>query len=140
MVEQGPWAREVKDYHPDRTALVRLDGFLSQKVLCFNGQWVSRGDAIKYIANVAHGVHSTDPKAPNHELLKKIRYIATISLEGGKPLISFDPKAVATDEKPLAVNRRALDFILLQLMSAARYLTISPDILRLEDIIRQETL
>jgi hypothetical protein len=126
MADPGARAREVPDYQPGRTASVRLDGFLSQRVICFNGQWVSRGDIIKYVANVAHGVHSGDPKEPNHALLSKIRYIATMKVENETPELFFNPQLIATGDKPLVFNRSALDLVLLQLISAVRYLTISP--------------
>jgi hypothetical protein len=45
----------------DRTCEVRQDGFLSQKVICLNGQWATRRNVIKYVANVAHGVHTGSP-------------------------------------------------------------------------------
>ncbi len=141
MIEPGSRARKPPPgYTPGRTVPVRIDGFLSQRVTCFNGQWVSRADIIKYVAHVAHGVHSGDPKEPNHELLKKIRHIATMNLDGEIPQVSFNPGAIALDDKPLVINRAALDFVLIQLISAVRYLTISPDVIRLEESIRQERL
>lgn len=138
MMEQSSQVRNVNDYEPGRTAEVRIDGFLSQKVICFNGQWVSRGETIKYIANIAHGVHSGTAKEPNEELLRRIRHIATISLENELPTLSFNSSALANDEKPLSINRKAIDFVLVQLISAARYLTISPDVQKLEELIRNE--
>jgi hypothetical protein len=139
-VEPGTSARSVPDHHPDKIVMLRLAGFLSQRVVCFQGSWVTRGDVIKYIANVGHGVHSGDPKEPNHDLLKRIRYAATVKIDDGHPSISFNPNSVAVDDKPITVDRSAMDFILLQLMSAARYLTTSPDVIRLEKIVQEEVL
>jgi hypothetical protein len=138
MVEQGSQPRSVPGFEPGKTVSVRLDGFLSQRIICFNGQWVSRADVIKYVANVAHGVHSGDPKEPNHALLRKIRYIATMRLDGNTPGLSFNPHMIDPEDKPLVIDRGALDFVLIQLISAVRYLTISPDIIQLEETIRQE--
>jgi hypothetical protein len=134
-------ARKISSsYEPGKIVPLRVDTFLSQKVICFEGQWVSRADVIKYIANIAHGVHSGDPKEPNHELLKRIRYVATMKLDGSLPTLSFNPQAaVAATEKPLAIDRSALDFVLIQLISTARYLVISPDVHRLEEIIKAPT-
>jgi hypothetical protein len=39
--EHGNKVRNVPDFRSGRTASVRLKGFLSQRVICFNGQWVS---------------------------------------------------------------------------------------------------
>ena len=66
----------------ERTALVRLDGFLSQKILCLGGEWVSRGAVIKYVANVASGVHSTVPEDPEHLLIARIRNCVTQKKSG----------------------------------------------------------
>ena len=140
MAEAPPRARQVDGYQPGRNTEVRMDGFLSQKIICVNGQWATRGDAIKYIANIAHGVHSGTAREPKEELLHRARYMATISLDSMIPTISYDVNASTSGERPINVDRRALDFVLVQLASAARYLTISPDIQRLEEIIRSETL
>jgi hypothetical protein len=48
----------LADFNPERTIDLRIDNFLSQRVLCFQNQWVTRQDAIKYIGNIASGVHS----------------------------------------------------------------------------------
>jgi hypothetical protein len=138
MAELDSRPRDIPDYEPMRTTEVRLDGFLSQNVICFNGQWISRSDIIKYVANVAHGVHSGDPKEPTQSLLQKIRYAATVKLDGETPTLSFDIQAIVAGDKPLVVNRTAVDFVLIQLISAVRYLTISPDLILLEEIIRRE--
>jgi hypothetical protein len=141
--------RQVPGYVPERVISVRLDGFLSQRIICFNNVWISRADVIKYVANVGHGVHSGDPREPKHELIKIIRHIATVHMDDSgvftmtfdqQLLRSTDPKPQpSTDtDKPLAINKSAMDIVLIQLMSAIRYLTTSPDILRLEEIIRQE--
>lgn len=144
MVDEANRARDVPGYHPDQRVMVRLDGFLTQKVICFEGEWATRADAIKYIANVAHGVHSGEPREAAHALLRKIRYAAHISmgldptLNQEIPSLNFNIEAFGDTDKPIATNRSAIDFVLLQLLSAASYLTSSPDVIRLEEIIRAE--
>jgi hypothetical protein len=59
-----------------RTVELRLDGFLKQRVLCLEGQWVGRRDVIKYIANVASGVHSGTQATPLDETIWRIRHVA----------------------------------------------------------------
>src|SRR4051812_40743305 len=119
ILQEGAHSRSVKGYRQGSTVSIRLDGFLSQKIICFEGRWVSRADVIKYVANVAHGVHSGDPKEPNHGLLKKIRYIETVKLNGGNLTLNFNPKASGSSDKPIEIDRSALDIILIQLISAA---------------------
>src|SRR3954453_15394562 len=45
------------DFDRNKIISLSLDGFLTQKVMCFQGEWASRAETIKYVANVAHGVH-----------------------------------------------------------------------------------
>ena len=116
---------------------LRHDGFLSQKIVCFQGQWLARADIIKYVAHVGHGVHSGEPKEAAHELVRRIRYVATIKL-ADMPIINFNPQAIQVGEKPIQIDRDALDFVLIQLVSAARYLTTSPDVIRLAKKSRSE--
>lgn len=147
-VNRGKQTRPI-DYQPGKTVQLALDNFLAQKVVCFEGEWVTRADTVKYIANVALGVHAGSPKEPKHELLRKIRYIATIKFgvppgpvppgaPSEMPIITFNPKAIVNDDKAVVVDRQALDFVLIQLMSTAHYLSISPDIQELEMIIKRE--
>jgi hypothetical protein len=148
-VNPGNQARPIEGYEPGKTIELPLDNFLAQKVVCFEGEWITRADTVKYIANVALGVHAGSPREPKHELLKKIRYIATIkfgvppgSVSSGAPvqmpIMTFNPNAISNDDKAIAVDRQALDFVLIQLMSTGRYLTISPDIQELEVVIKHE--
>jgi hypothetical protein len=142
----GAWAVNegerplAEDYQPDGTVSLRIDRFLAQKVICFQGRWISRADVIKYIANVAHGVHSGSPKEESHEVLRKIRHVFTIKLAHDGPEVSFDQSAIRYGDKPINVDRDALDFVLIQLISAAHYLTVSPDVTALENIIQKEDL
>jgi hypothetical protein len=62
---------------------VRLDGFLNQPVLCFDGTWLSRKDAVKYIANHASGVHSKTPVEPIDLVLARIRRCVRYSRHTG---------------------------------------------------------
>jgi len=52
---------------------MQLHGFMSQRVLCFNGYWVTRGEVIKYVANIGSGVHSGTPMTQSDETISRIR-------------------------------------------------------------------
>jgi len=138
-VNTGSVARPMPNYDPERTVQVKMSGFLSQKVICFQGKWVSRSDVIQFVAKVGFGVHSDRPKSSAHELLRAIRHIAYIKIENGTPSLVFAPNNIRPDEKPISVDRHAIDFVLLQLISCARYLTMSPDLIHLEEIIKVES-
>jgi hypothetical protein len=134
------WTLEgLRGDQPETLISLRLDGFLSQPVLYYDRQWISRAEVIKFVANVAGGVHSGDPKEPDHIVLQKIRQIGGFWLKDGQPALRVHRRPFVPDApKALDVNRYGVDFVLLQLMAAARYLTISPDIIELEQIIRAE--
>jgi hypothetical protein len=135
----GPGTGKGFNFKHDETKLIPLsiDQFLSQKVLCYKGEWVNRRDVIKYIAHVGHGVHSFDVDGRSEEILKKIRHALHYTFgEDGGLKINFN--VLVFSDQSMWVDRNAMDVVLLQLLSAARYLTISPDIVRLEEVIRTE--
>jgi hypothetical protein len=73
------WRGEGED--APRTIILKQDSFLSQGVLYFDGKWIKRRDIIKYVANVAGGVHSDQPTEISEKLLHKIRQIVLLSQE-----------------------------------------------------------
>jgi hypothetical protein len=137
LVDHPPVRRSIAGYDPDKTVSLTFDQFNRQRVICFQGKWVTRRDVITYVANVGGGVHSGDPKEPVHELIRKIRHAATIKLENDEVKVTFNINTLALDDK-MVVDRNAIDFILLHLISAAQHLTASPDVLRLEKVINYE--
>jgi hypothetical protein len=117
---------------------LRLDGFLSQKILCLNGEWVSRAATVKYIANVAHGVHSGDAKEKSQEIIRRMRHMMHLSLEDQRFNIDVWRTTITRDDPPLILSRDALDIASFQLASTAQYLLSSPSVLQLEEFIRHE--
>jgi len=59
--------------YADACTEVRLDNFLSQRVLYLSGSWATRRGVIKYVANVASGVHTRDAKTKDDMLIEDIR-------------------------------------------------------------------
>lgn len=144
-VNEGPSARELTGYSPDARVPLRIETFQNQRVLCFRGQWVSRADIIKYVANVAHGVHSGQPKEISHLLIRKIRAACTIDMihqspgpgmpEVNMPRISFNPEVLAPVDLIIQLNPRKVDIALMHLISTGQFLTSSSDVIELERII-----
>jgi hypothetical protein len=63
------------------------------------------------------------------------------SSESGQGVISVTMNAGAfpgQNHFPVADNRVGVDFVFMQMLAAARYVTISPDIIALEEIIRTQ--
>jgi len=123
-----------------REVPVNVDGFLNQRVFYFSGQWITRAQVIKYVANVAGGVHSGAHKEPTDDLLHHIRQIMKLSMTNGEPALSLNPRALSHGAVPILEDRDGLDFLLLQMMAAVRCLLVSPDMIELETIINNERI
>jgi hypothetical protein len=136
-LEKGSFATEIQGWQPGSEVSLRLDTFRDQRVLYAQGRWVTRGDVIKYVANVAHGVHSSDPKDWQHELIRFVRYAITAG-KGDVPEISLNENAIIGPDELFPPDRTRIDVTLLQLIAAARYLTRSPQVQALEAIIGEE--
>lgn len=137
IMEAGPRERALPNFRPDDRATLSIEPFQNQKVLCFEGQWVTRADLIKYVANVAHGTHSGTPK---NEVARRIRLIRSalrvqINSDDGVPEIGFNWNALVTDDGPIQFRPDVIDLALLSLISTAQFLTTSPDVFELERII-----
>lgn len=140
QVVEGPTARDFPGY--DYEAKIRFPGetFQNQRVLCFQGDWVSRADIVKYVANVAHGVHSGVPKEPAHLIIRHAREMVTIDMidspNGGvMPRTSFTQKILGEEDLPFNDDPRQLDIALMLLLSTAQLITSSPDVIALEKAI-----
>jgi len=117
-----------------------LRGFLTQQVLYYGRRWISREEIIKYVANVASGVHSGDRDRDEvFNLLHQARQMCAVySFEGKPSLRVYQPMRIVNSETPLDIDKDGVDFVFMQILSSARYLSMSPDIIALEEIIRHE--
>ena len=128
------------DFDIARTVDLRLDNFVAQHVLCHRNRWISRGAVIKYMANIASGVHSGAPKTAEEILLSWIRnnnYL-TLRSDGG---VHLDISAGGEDHdynSRFIYKPNAIDPLLVEVLSAAHFLTTSPDVTELERIIIAE--
>lgn len=149
MLSTGQSSQEPDHFNYEQTVSLPLDNFLAQKVLCLKGNWTSRREVIKYIANIASGVHSGVPKEADHLLLDQIRNAATYSVipvppEYGEPAgatmpsYTFNLEVLKDSEKEFAYSAGAIDPVLVELLAVAHLLTISPDIGKLESNIKLE--
>lgn len=124
-----------------RCAAVRLDGFLAQHVICFHGEWISRRAIIKYVANVASGIHSGTPTDREDTILAHLRRSSHIRLDDRGihvhlPDVVNDRSRQEISFRPLAPN--SIDPVLIELLSAAHFLSVSPDIVELERLVKIE--
>ena len=118
---------------------LKTKDFLSQRVLYFSKKWASRRDVIKYVANTASGVHSDEPKDPVGRLLVNIRKSVSYSVDKkGGVNVQFFPDGFILDEIEFMYKPEVLDPVLIEILASARFLTLSPDVARLEAVIRRE--
>lgn len=71
-------------------------------------------------------------------MLAQASLCASIRLEGKTPAIIMDYAALEGDAKPKPYNPKSIDPVLMEIFATAYFLDISPDILNLERIIREE--
>ena len=100
--------------------------------MSFEGQWVSRSDVIKYVANVISGVQSGKLKTDTDSLINRIRHAVTLSVVGDKTTIAFNPDVFHKIDLPIQYDPKAIDPVLFELLVTIHMLVNSPDIVRLE--------
>ncbi len=139
MGQAGRRPSPLDGYNPGERVEVRLDGFNHQRVIYFQNTWITRADVIKYVANVAHGVHSGRPREEAHRLLQLARKAAHIEITSGAVSVSFNPRRALFGEDPeFKADPKAIDCVLLELLAAATFLTESNSVLALEASIKAE--
>jgi hypothetical protein len=138
IVDRGPNRREILNLDPDKTVDLRLDGFLAQHVLCLEGRWVSRGDVIKFMANVASGVHSGTPESSGDAAIARIRRSVSYYTADDRIKINFDIGALFNADPPFRYSPSAIDPVLFELLAAIHYLLLSPDTAKLEAVVSAE--
>jgi len=145
MIEQGAGPRRpLPGFHPGRTVDLCLDGFLSQPVLCFQGEMVSRARTIEYVANIGSAAHSGSPETATankrnaYKILSRIRSVASYSVSAGVPTIAMNVTAITGDDPHFTYTPRAIDPVLLELLAATHYVVISDDTAKLEQVVLEE--
>jgi hypothetical protein len=135
----------AKDYDPDRRIELRIDNFLAQPVLCYFRKWITRKATIKYIANVASGVHSGEAATEEEKLIERVRQACSYNIRNGKvevhvlPELGLDSANIEiAPDKEINFTAAEIDPVLVEVLAAAQLLTISPDVSKLEEIVRIE--
>lgn len=125
-----------------------MDSYLSQPVICLRGEWATRRDVIKYMANIASGVHSGHAREDIDRLLNRIRRAARYSSVLVPPELgaapgeraagyNFNLDAVDSD-LPFEYSAANIDPVLVEILAAAHCLSVSPDITKLEAVVTKE--
>lgn len=138
---QGPRA-----YFPSNSFLkgettdLRLDNFMSDKVVWYERNWFTRQQMLLYVAYYGQGVHFKGKPDAGLEALRHIRRIMTLSYDAKRKAVEID---INTPDRPIHPEakiraKRGLELPYLHMLATARYLTSSPDVLALEAIIAEE--
>ena len=141
-------ASPSKAHDPTATVELHLSNFMEQRVLCYDGKWVTRREVIKHIANVGSGVHSDTPKKREDKLIEHIRGVCSFSISDkgvdahilpelgpNSPRVKITPKA---ERAAVDFTAAVIDPVLIEVLATAKLLIDSPDIKKLEAIVRQE--
>ena len=128
----------VDDFERDRTVTLPLENFLKQRVLCYRGEWATREQVIKYVANVASGVHTTAPKDDYELLLAKVRSANRIYYKDGGIHVALLDQGLNSDEINFEYRQDSIDPVLIELLATAKFLSISIAVTELENIIAEE--
>lgn len=137
-----PW-KERNPFDPN-TKLVRLDGFLSQRVICFRNRWANRREVIGYAAVCASGVHSKPPTKSVELMLARARFALRFTKQGGEPAAQLDFDVIGNPHHPppepveFTYDQDRIDLVMVELLASSYYLCASPDVANLEAVIRAE--
>ena len=137
-VRDGMHPRHYANFEPNKLVYLSHDGFLSNNVLCLQGKWISRRSVIRYVANVASGVHSQAPKDDTDKIISNIRNCVTYSQNDGKLHTLVNLEAIKTPSNDFSYSAYAINPVLFELICAAHYFVTSPDVVRLEKHIHNE--
>ena len=137
-IDRAGTARAAINYNPDGTTQLDLEHFMSQGVIVFEGDWISRREVVKFIANVAEGVHSGENKDDRDRLIARARHAIKFSVENGTPTFVANTRVAALASLPPLLSKTALDPVLIELWAAAEMLVQSPDVQALEAYINAE--
>lgn len=132
--------REKYPFDQAKRVRMSLRQFLGQRVIFYQNVWATRRDIIKYVANKAHGVHTTRVQHPVDIMLRHVRGLVTLNLSVTPASATFT--IIDNDDIFSEVHFDGdpshFDLVLMHLISFAILLTRSSDVVRLEKKIRAE--
>lgn len=138
LAHPGSKPRDLPGYRPDARVKLTMENFLKQRVICLHGEWVTRHQIIKFVANVGSGVHSGAPAEPEERLIHRMRSALKAEMVDGMPSISFNLDALSDEPAPFRYSRTAIDVVLIELLTTARLIVDSPEVAGLEAIVEAE--
>jgi hypothetical protein len=127
-----------KDFDYKARIDLPIDNFIAQRVICFRGNWVSRKEIIKYVANIASGAHSGSPKTKDEILIAQIRSQIALRLTDNGIQVALMEHGPESEETTFRYQPNSLDPVLIELLGTISFLAESPRLNDLEAAIRSE--
>lgn len=142
----APFERNMRSMPPSSRlpARQKLDGFLSQRVLMYQGTWATRKNIIDYVAYVASGIHPSRPAGQAGKMQTDVeRMLDFVHRHSRVSRTGFQLLMRANDASPpdpdFTYNENEIDVVLYDLLSTIYCVVHSDDTTRLIDSIRAET-
>ncbi|WP_314958323.1 hypothetical protein [Bradyrhizobium cosmicum] len=132
---------ELTDADVDAKVNLSIDSFCKQRVFCVEGQrWITRADAIKFVAYLLDGAHPARPaKTEEEAVLEYIRRSIRYSRDpSGNLLVNFNTTPLTRQRSAETYSPTEFDPTLAELLCTAKLITESDDVRRLEISIREE--
>jgi len=130
-------SRIMKEHHPDQKVQLNIQSFLRQQCFSFKGEFVTREDVIKYVANKAGNAHF-DRKGRD-ALIDRIRGACQICLaEDGIPSFGFCIDAIDNEDFSFDPNPKNIDPIFIEVAATAKFLSESNSIQKYRAILQEE--
>lgn len=143
LINNGTTPSDLDNYHPDTLEGFSLETFAKQKVIYINETWITRREVIKFVANVAEGVHSGRPKEVSDTLLSELNSTLAVKLienEQGvmMPQISHSVGQTTDERSLLDYEPTKVNGTLIELLATIHFLVSSPDVSQLRANVMSE--
>jgi hypothetical protein len=96
------------------------------------------GDIIKYIANIARGIHTGTVRESSEQLIRRVRHAWKLQITNGQPQITANLNVLSSIDLPTNIDRKVIDCALIEVLAAASLVVNSPDVISLETVIAAE--
>lgn len=133
--------KEMERGDTDKYILIKLERFMSQGVICYNGNWVNRQNILTYIAYVASGIHhkkSTYVLSEADKIISLVRSSAHLTKNALSLNIGMLNPPGIDAEHPFEFKPESVDVILWELLSIVNFIVKSNDVIKLETVIKKE--
>lgn len=129
--------RIMREHNPDQRVQLNLTSFLRQQVFSFKGEFVTRSDIIKYVANKAGSAHFD--RKDRDGTIERIRSAVDIRRTGsGTPSFAFNINAFGTKPLDFTPDPRAIDPVFIEIAATAMFLVESQSVKEYCELLKRE--